>query len=63
MVEAHPVKRDLSKIYTSSYTVQPGDSLLQISMKFRVNSHELANVNNIFGETIFPNDVLKVPPL
>ena len=46
---------DLAKIYTSTYVVQPGDTLLKISMKYKVRSQELANVNNIFGETIFAN--------
>jgi len=41
--------------------VQPGDSLLKIAMMHKVRSQELANVNNIFGDTIFPNLVLKVP--
>ena len=51
---------DLAKIYTSTYVVQPGDSLMKISMKFKVNSKELANINNIFGETIFPNQVSRI---
>ena len=61
MVESVPTPRDLSKIYTSTYVVQPGDSLLKVSMMFKVNRTELSKVNNIFGENIFPNDVLKVP--
>ena len=38
-------------------------SEITLAMKFKVNSHELAKVNNIFGENVFPNDVLKVPHL
>ena len=45
----------MSKIYTSTYVVQPGDSLLKISMMFKVQSRELAQVNNVFADTIFPN--------
>ena len=37
--------------------VQPGDTLLKVSMMYRVRSTELANVNNIFGETIWANQV------
>ena len=48
---------DLAKIYTSTYVVQPGDTLLKISMKFKVRKQELANVNNVFGETVFLNQV------
>ena len=61
MVEAVATPRDLSKIYTSTYVVQPGDSLLKVSMMFKVNRNELSKVNNVFGDNIFPNDVLKVP--
>ena len=63
MVEAVSAPRDLSKIYTSTYVVQPGDSLLKVSMMFKVNRAELIKVNNIFGENLFPNDVLKVPEI
>ena len=37
--------------------VQKGESLLKISMMYKVRSQELAHVNNIFGETLFPNQV------
>lgn len=47
----------MAKIYTATYVVQPGDTLLKVSMMFKVRSAELANVNNIFGETIWANQV------
>lgn len=50
-------KRDLAKIYTATYVVQPGDTLLKVSMMYHVRSAELANVNNIFGDSIWPNQV------
>lgn len=48
---------DLAKIYTGTYVVQPGDSLLMISMQFKVQKREIAAVNNIFGDQVFPNQV------
>ena len=48
---------DLAKIYTSTYVVQPGDTLMRIAMRYQVRSQELANVNNVFGDIIFTNQV------
>ena len=58
------VHADLAKIYTSTYEVQPGDTLLKISMKYKVASKELTNVNNIVNDTIWSNQVLNLllPP-
>jgi len=52
------MQADLAKIYTSTYEVQPGDTLLKISMKYKVASKELINVNNIVNDSIWPNQVL-----
>ena len=46
---------ELAKIYTDTYVVQPGDTLLRLSMKYKVRKQELANVNNIFGDSLFQN--------
>ena len=54
------VHADLAKIYTSTYEVQPGDTLLKISMKYKVASKELTNVNNIVNDSIWPNQVLNL---
>jgi len=43
--------------------VQPGDTLLQVSMKFRVRSLELAKVNQLLDDMIYPGQLLKVPDL
>ena len=48
---------DLANIYTSTYLVQPGDTLLKISMMYKVASKELANVNNIVNDSIYPSQV------
>ena len=37
--------------------VQPGDTLLKISMRYKVRTQELAMVNNVFGDTIFHGQV------
>ena len=39
--------------------VQPGDTLLKISMRYKVRTQELAMVNNVFGDTIFHGQVSK----
>ena len=44
---------DLAKFYSGTYVVQPGDTLMKISMRFKVRTQELAMVNNVFGDTIF----------
>ena len=55
--------RDLQKIYVGQYVVQPGDSLLKIAMMHKVRTQEMAKVNQLFDDNIFPNQVLKVPLL
>lgn len=44
-----------------TYTVQQGDTLLGIAQQLRVNADGLRTLNQISGETIFPNQVLLVP--
>ena len=46
---------DLAKIYTSTYVVEPGDSLLTISMKYKVQMREIATVNNLFENNVYAN--------
>jgi murein DD-endopeptidase MepM/ murein hydrolase activator NlpD len=48
--------------YSSSYTVQPGDSLYKVARANRVNFSELQNVNGITDvRKVKPGMVLKVP--
>ena len=54
---------DLAEIYTEKYVVQPGDTLLKLSMKFHVRQQELSKANRLFDATVFPGQVLKVPQL
>ena len=54
---------DLSKIYVGQYVVQPGDSLMMIAMTHKVRKQEIAKVNQLFDDNVFPNQVLKVPLL
>jgi LysM repeat protein len=45
-----------------TYTVRPGDTLIGIAYRFNVSVEELKSLNQISGETIFPNQVLTLPP-
>jgi LysM repeat protein len=54
---------ELKHIYTDTYTVQKGESLLKIAMQFGVKANELAYINNIYSENIFPNQVRHSLPL
>jgi len=57
------VIEDIKLIYTDTYTVQKGESLLKIAMQFGVKLNELAYINNIYSENIFPNQVRYHLPL
>ena len=52
----------LAFAYTT-YTVQPGDYLVLISMKYNVSWQGIAQLNNLSSPyTIYPNQVLLIPP-
>jgi len=44
-----------------TYTVQQGDTLIGIAQQLHVSADALKTLNQISGETIFPNQVLLVP--
>lgn len=46
----------------ATYTIQQGDSLIVIASRLNVNINDLTALNQISGETIFPDQVLLVPP-
>lgn len=43
---------------TISYTVKKGDTLYDISRKYRIGVHELMSINNLKGDLIKPGDIL-----
>jgi LysM repeat protein len=45
-----------------TYTVQQGDSLIVIARRLNVDVNDLKALNQVSGETIFPSQVLLVPP-
>ena len=45
-----------------TYTVQQGDTLIAIAHRLNVDTNALAALNGISGETIYPDQVLLVPP-
>jgi LysM repeat protein len=45
-----------------TYTVQQGDTLIGIANRLNVDVTDLTRLNSISGETIFPSQVLLVPP-
>lgn len=45
-----------------TYTVQQGDSLIVIARRLNVDVDDLTALNQLSGETIFPSQVLLVPP-
>jgi LysM repeat protein len=45
-----------------TFTVSQGDSLIVIAQRLNVNVNDLLALNQISGETIFPGQVLLVPP-
>ncbi|MGE5549867.1 MAG: LysM peptidoglycan-binding domain-containing protein [Bacteroidota bacterium] len=46
---------------TTTYTVQPGDTLFLIAQRFNTTLAELRALNNLAGDLIFPGQVLIVP--
>ncbi|GAA0179204.1 hypothetical protein SH2C18_21150 [Clostridium sediminicola] len=50
-----------NKSNNSNYTVQSGDSLWKISLKFNVSVTELQNLNNLSSSSIYIGQVLKIP--
>ena len=57
--------RDVSGINTLlSYTVQNGDSISDIALKFNVSADSILWANNFNKNTVIhPNDVIKIPPV
>lgn len=47
---------------TVSYTVQPGDTLSEIAETFNTDVNLLINANNLKTSTIYPYQVLVIPP-
>jgi len=45
----------------NTYTVQPGDSILDIASQFNVGIAELLRVNNLTSQTLAPGQVLIIP--
>lgn len=45
-----------------TYTVQQGDTLIAIAQRFNVSVNDLTSLNQLGSETIFPDQVLLVPP-
>jgi LysM repeat protein len=45
-----------------TYTVQQGDTLLGIAERLNVDVNQLSRLNQVSGETIYPDQVLRVPP-
>jgi len=46
----------------TTYTVQPGDQLLPIARRFRVTVSALRTANGLNSDTIYPGQVLLIPP-
>ncbi len=45
-----------------TYTVQSGDTLIGIAVRFNVNLDDLMDLNQLDQETIMPEQVLSIPP-
>jgi LysM repeat protein len=45
-----------------TYTVQQGDTLIEIAYQLNVNLNDLKALNQVSGETIYPDQTLLVPP-
>ncbi len=45
-----------------TFTVQQGDTLIGIAARLNVDVDDLRTLNQISGETIYPNQILLVPP-
>ena len=54
-------RKELEAIYTDSYKVQSGDTLNKVALMHGIRPKDLAFVNQVLGETIFPDQILKVP--
>ncbi len=46
---------------TQSYTVQPGDTLYQIGLRFNVDWREIQLLNQLAGSWIYPGQTLLIP--
>ena len=57
MASINSLADELTQIFTDKYTVQKGDTLLKVAMKFETNRTDLAFVNRIQDDKIFPNQV------
>lgn len=48
---------------TPFYVVQPGDTLFDIAQQFGVDVNALVSVNNLVDDTIYPDQLLYLPPV
>lgn len=54
-MEKKDYKESLQDIYVGSYTVQKGDSLNRVAIMHGVSARNLAFVNKVLGDTLFPD--------
>lgn len=45
----------------TQYIVMPNDSLYKIAKKYNTNIEDIKRINNLIGNTIYPNQILYIP--